>query len=40
MLDAWLSRGPGYGARHNRPPEHWATGPAVAIAAAEALVRS
>jgi uncharacterized protein YjbI with pentapeptide repeats len=36
-LAEWLTRGPDYGARHGRPPEHWATGPAVAIAAAEAL---
>jgi hypothetical protein len=36
-LDEWRTRGPEYGARHRHPPEHWATGPAVAIAAAEAL---
>jgi hypothetical protein len=37
-LDVWRSRGPEYGARHQHPPEHWATGPAVAIAAAEAMM--
>jgi len=37
-LAEWRTRSPEYGARHSHPPEHWATGPAVAIAAAEALV--
>jgi hypothetical protein len=36
-LEEWRTRGPEYGARHNHPPEHWDIGPAVAIAAAEAL---
>jgi len=36
-LEEWRSRGPEYGARHHHLPEHWAIGPAVAIAAAEAL---
>jgi len=37
-LAEWRTRGPEYGARHNHQPDHWATGPAVAIAAAEALI--
>ena len=36
-LKEWRTRGPEYGARYTRPPEHWATGPAIAIAAAERL---
>ena len=36
-LAVWLSRGPEYGAQHCHTPDHWATGPAVAIAAAVAL---
>jgi hypothetical protein len=36
-LGEWRCRGPEYGARHRKPPEHWETGPAVAIAAAAAL---
>ena len=38
-LEEWRTRGPEYGARHGHPPEHWAIGPAVAIAAAEALIK-
>ena len=37
-LAEWQTRGPEYGARHHRDEAHWATGPAVAIAAAEALL--
>ena len=29
---------PEYGARHRHHPEHWATGPAAAIAAAETMI--
>jgi len=36
-LAVWLSRGPEYGAQHGHTHDHWATGPAVAIAAAVAL---
>jgi|688.fasta_scaffold634266_2 hypothetical protein len=36
-LKEWRTRGPEYGDRHYRPPQHWAEGPAVAIAAAAAL---
>ena len=36
-LQKWRARSPKYGARYTRPPEHWATGPAIAIAAAERL---
>jgi len=37
-LTEWKTRGPEYGARHRHDEAHWATGPAVAIAAAEALL--
>jgi len=40
LLEEWQTRGPAYGERYHHGSEHWATGPAVAIAAAEALVAS
>jgi len=36
-LDVWCTREPNYGSRHTLDPEHWTTGPAVAIAAAGQL---
>ena len=39
-LAKWQTRGPAYGERYHHGSEHWDTGPAVAIAAAEALVAS
>jgi len=38
-LATWQSRGPEYGLRHDHDKDHWAVGPAVAIAAAEALAK-
>ena len=39
-LEEWQTRGSEYGERYQHGLEHWDTGPAVAIAAAEALVAS
>lgn len=36
-LPVWQARGPEYGAQYGHAHDHWATGPAVAIAAAVAL---
>lgn len=39
-LDWWREQGPELSVRHEHPNSHWEKGPMVAIAAAEALLRS